>query len=59
MFYHLLRKKGTYIFSTRETVYMGLIKLKENDNNYMANLLTEMASEYKSFRNITRSSQSE
>ena len=33
--------------------------LKENDNNYMANLLTEMASEYKSFRNITRSSQSE
>ena len=56
MFYHLLRKKGTYIFSTRETFIWGL--LKDNDNNYMANLLTEMASEYKSFRNITRSSQS-
>ena len=52
-----VEKEGhIYFFQQGKPLKWGL--LKENDNNYMDNLLTEMASVYKSFRNITRSSQS-
>ena len=46
-----VEKEGHISFFQQRKPLWGL--LKDNDNNYMDNLLTEMASVYKSFSNIT------